>query len=100
MLHTVAWLRPDQVAPVFGSQYFASAEAWQRLLDKAHAPTAGPRKTVFRVLLDYEGTVQVVVLKLSSGNPEVEQRGRAKYLNRQFPTGRLGPSTKKGSTLA
>ncbi|KML07907.1 MULTISPECIES: energy transducer TonB [Burkholderia] len=66
-----------------------------KLLDKAHVSTAGQRKAVFRVLLDDEGRVQDVVLKLSSGNPGIDQRGRAKFMNMRFPPGRLGPSTKK-----
>ncbi len=66
-----------------------------RLLDKAQVSNGGPRKAVFRVLLDDEGRVQDVVLKQSSGSPEVDQRGRAKFMNMRFPPGRSGPTSKK-----
>lgn len=66
-----------------------------RLLDKAHVSSGDPRKAVFRVLLDDEGRVQDVVLKQSSGSPEIDQLGRAKFMNMRFPPGRLGPTSKK-----
>ncbi|MGS0891246.1 energy transducer TonB [Burkholderia stagnalis] len=66
-----------------------------RLFDNAQVSGAGPRKAIFRVLLDDEGRVQDVVLKKSSGNPEVDQRGRAKFMTMRFPPGRLGGTSKK-----
>jgi hypothetical protein len=66
-----------------------------RLLDKAHVSSAGPHKAIFRVLLDDEGRVQDVVLKQSSGDPEVDKQGRAKFMNMRFPPGRLGANSRK-----
>ncbi|MBN3817233.1 energy transducer TonB [Paraburkholderia sp. Se-20369] len=66
-----------------------------RLLDNAHVSGAGPRKAIFRVLLDDEGRVQDVVLKQSSGNPEIDRQGRSKFMTMRFPPGRLGPTSKK-----
>lgn len=66
-----------------------------RLFDKALISSGGPRKAVFRVLLDDEGRVQDVVLKQSSGNPEVDRQGRAKFITMRFPSRRLGATSKK-----
>jgi hypothetical protein len=47
------------------------------------------------VLLDDEGRVQDVVMKKSSESSEVDQQGRAEFMNMRFPPGRLGPTSKK-----
>jgi hypothetical protein len=70
-----------------------------RLLDKAQVSNAGPRKAVFRALLDDEGRVQDVVMKKSGENSEVDQQGRAKFMNMRFPPSRLGPTSKKARRL-
>jgi hypothetical protein len=65
-----------------------------KMLNQAVTPPAGPRKAIFRLLLDDKGQIQDVVIKRSSGDHEADLRGMVEIRQMRFPAGRLGGGPK------